>query len=302
MYQRREDVTMGAITAFREERIPLPSIGGSTRVLREGAGPPVLLLHGSPDSASEWRRVTRELASTCACYAPDLPGLGACDEPAPSFDFSRAAHGRFLDELLAELGVNERIVLVVHDIGGVIGVPWAAARIERIAGVVITNTVVFERFPWFGIGKMWARETGLGRLRAESSMWALGAAKGALFRRIFGRSAPELPAEDLERMTREFALDAKSKRSTLRLFRRMVPHEYFDGIDAMVRDLIARVPVQVVWGVGDPFIAPSYASVFRRAPTQMMESGGHWVPISCAPQVVAAVRAVLPTAVAQARA
>ena len=274
------------------ERVQVPSIPLSTRVLRTGKGPPVLLLHGSPDSASEWTRVMAALGDDFTCLAPDLPGLGESEEPPPSFDYSRAALSRFLDGLVAALGIQERLILVVHDIGGVMGIPWAAERLDRIRGVVITNSVVFENFPWFGIARVWAREDAVGRVQAALRMRLIGLSGGFLFRRVFGRISPELQPQDLERMTREFALNPVAKRSTLRLFRRMVPHAFFEGVDAMVARIIARVPTRVVWGGGDPYIPERYANAFPRAPPRLLERAGHWVPISSPDEVAAAIRAV----------
>src|SRR5215831_9577989 len=160
------------------ERVRVSSIPVTTRVLRSGRGPPVLLLHGSPDSASEWTKVIDALGNDFTCFAPDLPGLGESEEPPPSFDFSRAALSRFLDGLVASLGIQERLILVVHDIGGVMGIPWAAERLDRIRGVVVTNSVVFENFPWFGIARVWARGDRWGRTQAELRMGLIGVGGG----------------------------------------------------------------------------------------------------------------------------
>ena len=276
-----------------EQRLELRSIPLTTRVLRSGEGPPVLLLHGSPDSAGEWRPVMEALGSRTACVAPDLPGLGACEEPPPSFDYSRAACEAFLDDLVGTLGIDQPLVLVVHDIGGVLGIPWAARNPKRVRGVVITNTVIFERFPWFGVGKLWGRNDPVGRGVAAAMMWQIGWLGGRIFGRAFRRISPELAASDLGRMVREFACDPKSRRSTLRLFRQMVPHAYFDGVDAMVRELIERVPVRVVWGQGDPYIPAHYAKAFPGVEPEILPEGGHWIPLSAPGRVAAAVQSVL---------
>jgi len=276
-----------------EERLELRSIPLRTRILRSGEGPPVLLLHGSPDSAGEWCPVMEALGSRAACFAPDLPGLGACEEPPPSFDYSRAACEAFLDDLVGTLGIAQPLVLVVHDIGGVLGIPWAARNPRRVRGVVITNTVIFERFPWFGIGKIWGRSDPVGRALAAAMMWQIGWLNGRIFGRAFRRISPELPAADLDRMVREFACVPKSKRSTLRLFRRMIPHAYFEGVDAMVRELIQHVPVRVVWGLGDPYIPPRYAKAFPGVESEILPTGGHWIPLSAPGRVAAAVQSVL---------
>jgi haloalkane dehalogenase len=280
-------------SAIEEIRVRLPSLGFATRVLRAGAGVPVLLLHGNPDNAAEWRPLLAALGGETLGLAPDLPGFGACDEPPASFDYSRAAHNAFFDELLAALDVRARVVLVAHDIGGVLGLPWAAKHIDRVRGVVITNTVIFEDFPWFPLARAWARTDLLGRAQAAARMWLMGQAGGFVFRRVFGAASPELSADELDRMTREFALDGKSKRSTLRLFRRMVRPEFFDGMEAAVRFLIAQRPVRVVWGEGDPYIPVRYADSFPGAPCEVVAGGGHWIPISSAARVAAAVRAVV---------
>jgi haloalkane dehalogenase len=276
-----------------ETKVRLPAIPLTTRVLRSGGGAPVLLLHGSPDSATEWRPLMEALGDRCACVAPDLPGLGECDEPPSSFDYSRASVNAFLDELLSVTGVKEPVVLVVHDIGGVMGIPWAAARPDRVRGLVITNTVIFENFQWFFPATIWALTSPLGRMAASALMAQIGWFGGRIFRAQFARISPELSAADLDRMTREFACDPKSKRSTLRLFRQMVPKSYFEGVDRMVREIIARVPTKVVWGHGDPYIAPRYGDSFVGAEREILENGGHWIPISSAPRVAAAVEAVL---------
>ena len=273
-------------------RVALPSLGFSTRVLCSGRGAPVLLLHGAPDNAGEWRRVMSALGDDVACFAPDLPGFGECDEPPASFDYSHAAHEAFLDDLLDGLGVREPLVLVVHDIGGVVGLPWAMKRRSRIAGVVVTNTVIFENFPWFPQARFWARTGRAGKALARLQMALVGIGGGAPFRRLFGRVSPELPPEELQRITREFACDAKSKRSTLRLFRQMIRPAYFDGADGMVRTLLAEVPTRVVWGTPDPYIPAHYADVFSAASPEIIDGGGHWVPISNAGRVAAAVHAL----------
>ena len=283
-----------AKSVVEEVRVALPGVGFTTRVLRSGAGVgvPALFLHGNPDNAGEWRSVLGELGEGFAGFAPDLPGFGDCDEPPVSFEFSSQHHLAFLDELLAQLHIAEPFVLVVHDIGGPVGLAWAAKHLDRIAGVVVTNTVVFEDFAWFSTAQGWARTDALGRAQAAAGMWIMGLAGGHLFRRVFGAASPELPPEDLARMTHEFARHGKAKRSTLRFFRQMLGPGFFDGMDAAVRTLIDHVPVRVVWGDGDPYIPLRYADVFRGAECEIVPQGGHWIPISSATRVAAAVRAV----------
>jgi pimeloyl-ACP methyl ester carboxylesterase len=76
----------------------------------------------------------------------------------------------------------------------------------------------------------------------------------------------------------------------------MVPPAYFRGVDAAVRELIARVPVRVVWGLGDPYIPRRYADAFVGAKLEIVDKGGHWIPITAAARVAAAVEAIVASA------
>jgi haloalkane dehalogenase len=228
-----------------------------------------------------------------ACFAPDLPGLGASGEPPPAFDYSREANNAFIDDVLAMLSIAEPVTLVVHDIGGIFGIPWAAANLDRVRGIVITNTVIFEHFPWFGLAKIWSQRGPLGRAFAAAVMWQIGLFGGRIFRKAYRRISPELSERDIDRVVEEFACNPVAKRSTLRLFRQMIPHTYFDGFDAMLSELIGRIPVRVVWGAPDPYIPPSFAQRFPTPIREVIEGAGHWVPISSAAQVARAVTAAL---------
>ena len=265
-------------------------LGFATRILRSGTGPPVLLLHGNPDSAGEWGSVMEVLGERRRCLAPDLPGFGECEEPPATFDFSLGAHARFLDAVVS--GIEEKVTVVVHDIGGIVGLPWVASNLTRIAGVVVTNTVAFDDFRWFPIARMWGAPSPRGRLRASVGMWAIGLRGGALFRRIFSRQCPELTTSDLDRMTREFARRDVAKRSTLRLFRQLTRPGFFDGYGAMLERVAAAVPVHVVWGEPDPFIGPQWAERFHARTLERVPGGGHFVPLSAAAEVAWAIERI----------
>src|SRR5262249_8277611 len=104
-WSARPLLRMLAVMQILQGRVTLARIGVAARVLRAGTGAPVVLLHGNPDNANEWRPVLRELAGAGRALAPDLPGFGAGDEPPASFDYSRAAFERFFDELLVASGI-----------------------------------------------------------------------------------------------------------------------------------------------------------------------------------------------------
>jgi len=72
----------------------------------------------------------------------------------------------------------------------------------------------------------------------------------------------------------------------------MVPSAFFDGVDSMVARIVATVPTRIIWGRGDPYIPERYSKAFAGAHVTMLEHAGHWVPISSANEVAAAIRAL----------
>jgi len=275
-----------------ESTTHLDPLGFAVRTLTAGEGPPVLLLHGNPDSADEWREVIARLQGRFRCIAPDFPGYGRSPRPPASFAYDRAALMAFVDAVLNAHGVSEPVILVVHDVGGFVGTPWAAANLPRVRGVVFTNTVAFEGFRWFYVAQRWGADSPLGRQRARLMMALLGLFGGALFRRAFGAQSPELSPEVLGRMTRQFGANPVAKDATLRQFRHAVRDDYFAGFDALNRELTEARPVRVVWGTGDVFIPDKFASCFGSAPVTLLDGVGHWVPILAASEVADAIAEV----------
>ncbi len=114
--------------------------------LEAGAGPPVLFLHGWPTQAALWRHVLPAVGRTHRAIALDLPGFGQSSKPLDasySFRFYDAVITGFLDHL----GVDD-IGLVVHDLGGPLGVHWAVQNVQRVRELVLLNTLVFPEMSW----------------------------------------------------------------------------------------------------------------------------------------------------------
>src|SRR5438477_859405 len=90
------------------------------------SGRTILLLHGNPTSSYLWRNVIPHLQDLGRCLAPDLIGMGDSEKLPNSGpgSYTLVEHSRYLDALLEELGVNERVTFVIHDWGGALGFHW----------------------------------------------------------------------------------------------------------------------------------------------------------------------------------
>jgi pimeloyl-ACP methyl ester carboxylesterase len=102
-----------------------------------GEGPPVLLLHGFPDSAQIWRYQAPALAQAgYRVIAPDLRGFGQSDAPTEKAAYQIDHIIEDLLGLLEALGIRQPIGLVGHDWGAAVGWLLCARHPERVARFV----------------------------------------------------------------------------------------------------------------------------------------------------------------------
>ena len=110
--------------------------GVELAVVDEGSGPPVLLLHGFPDSSRLWRHQIAALVDAgFRAIAPDLRGFGDSDRPT---DLEAYGVGKSVADMVAVLDALEieRAHVVAHDWGGAVGwalAAYAAERVDRFA-------------------------------------------------------------------------------------------------------------------------------------------------------------------------
>ena len=113
-----------------------------------GQGDPIVFLHGNPTSSYLWRNVIPHLEPLGRCIAPDLIGMGDSAKLEPRGEGGRdgryryVEHRRYLDALLAELGVEREVTFVVHDWGATLGFDWARRHPERVRAIAYMEAVV----------------------------------------------------------------------------------------------------------------------------------------------------------------
>lgn len=108
-----------------------------------GEGPPVLLLHGYPQTHVIWHRVAPLLAAHHTVVAADLRGYGDSDKPAGSADhaeYSKRAMARDQVLVMRELGF-ERFSVVGHDRGGRVGHRLALDHPEAVERLAVLDIV-----------------------------------------------------------------------------------------------------------------------------------------------------------------
>lgn len=105
-----------------------------------GQGPPVVLLHGWPQTWWEWRHVIPALAARHTVIAPDLRGLGDSSRPLGGYDKKTIANDVWR-LVSGQLG-HKSFCLVGHDWGGPTAYALAAAHPEAVRRLVILDVVI----------------------------------------------------------------------------------------------------------------------------------------------------------------
>lgn len=106
---------------------------------RAGTGEPVILLHGFPETSQAWRKVIPLLAERHTVIAPDLRGCGQSDRPLDGYDKRTVAAD--IRDLVKQLGF-ERINLVSHDVGMMVGYAYASAYPETVRRLVLMEAAL----------------------------------------------------------------------------------------------------------------------------------------------------------------
>lgn len=99
-----------------------------------GAGEPLVLLHGYPQTHHAWHKVIPELARHYTVIAPDLRGLGNSERPDTGYEKHIIAEDIY--QLVRSLG-HEKMYLVGHDYGGSTAYFLASAHPELIQKLVV---------------------------------------------------------------------------------------------------------------------------------------------------------------------
>jgi haloalkane dehalogenase len=273
-----------ADTLYDEHRIPS---GQGSLYVRDhpGAGPALVLMHGFPDHLGIYDDLVPHLTATGRrVVAFDFLGFGASDKPAGAA-YSFAQQLGDLEAVVQGLNLG-KVVLVVHDSSGIVGLNFAIAHPGKVAGLCILNSA-FDASP----AAHWPEMIilfGDPELAALAQLFATSPAQfGWLLQWQQGRLAVGLsPAQRAHfedfigpLIARNF-IDAPSAAPA---FMQMTAQFYAELARNSGRlDLLAalEMPVKVIWGTADPYLATPMgeerATRFRHGTFHPVPAG-HWL-------------------------
>lgn len=269
--------------------------GGRMHYVDEGQGDPILFVHGTPVWSFVYRHLIAALSREQRCIAPDHIGFGLSDKPA-GWGYSAEAHARNLAALVERLGLRD-ITLVVHDLGGPIGLSFAEARPDLVRRLVISNTLLWPMQGEFAAPPV-ARLFGgpIGRFL----YLRLNASARSLIPIVYGDRA-KLTAAIHRQYIAPFPRPAD--RHGMFAFARLIA----SGATALAplwerRAAILDKPALLIWGMKDPAFPPKFLARWRellpQAAVLELPEAGHFVQEEAPAELIGAIRRFIDAPVA----
>lgn len=111
----------------------------------QGAGEPLILLHGMPVWGYVWSGLLPRLSGECRVLVPDLPGYGYSDK-SDRFDRSLASQAAMIRSWMSQLGI-ERASFVGHGIGGGVALRLATLSPRFVKRLCLLSPVCYDSWP-----------------------------------------------------------------------------------------------------------------------------------------------------------
>jgi 2-hydroxymuconate-semialdehyde hydrolase len=263
------------------------TFAGDIAYIRKGQGPPILLLHGIPSSSYLWRDVIDPLSATFDVLAPDLLGYGDSDKRLDA-DLSIAAQARYMVAFMETIGIHQAAV-IGHDIGGGVAQLMAVDEPDRVARLILIDSAVDNNWPVPVIARL--KEPAWDQIMVNIDLrkgLREGLEKGIV-------TAGRVTDEVVDEWTRPFQ-DLGGRRAYLRAARALNNRDLV-GRSKHIEEI--ETPTLILWGANDAFLEPRWAEVlqhkFRNSTVEIIDPGGHFLPLDRPDAVVEAITRFLTT-------
>ncbi len=251
--------------------------------------PCILAVHGNPTWSFYYRSIVEDFSKTHRVLAVDHIGCGLSDKPQ-EYDYCLSKHTENLVRWIDALDLH-RIVMVVHDWGGAIGLGAALQRLDRIAGIVVLNTAAFPP-PYVPLRIAACRIPILGSFAMRYlNAFALAATRMAIDR--LPRLEPGVQAGLLA------PYDSPANRIGIDTFVRDIPlsrsHRTYRVLAELEQSLpkLEHLPIHLVWGMKDWCFRPEclrkFQALWPQAAVHELADVGHYVMEEAPEQVQQAV-------------
>lgn len=257
---------------------------------RAGQGPPIVLLHGWPQTGHCWRHLIGPLADTHTVVAPDLRGYGRSDKPEGGYDKRTMAAD--LHYLVNELG-SASATVIGHDRGARVAHRWALDHPQDVDRLILMD-IIPTREMWRRMDADLARRTWHWLFHLQPDIPELLDPAAYIRHTIERWSHVPLPEEDIAEYVRAFQAPG-AMRAGFADYRASFPADAAADDADFGRKL--TMPVHLLWGAHsflrslDPVeIWTDYAEQVSGA---VIEDCGHFLAEERPGEVLAAVTHIL---------
>ena len=247
---------------------------------RMGSGPPVVLCHGTPFSSAIWRPYAETLSTDRTVYLWDMPGYGRSSKAA-EHPVDLGVQGELLAALIEEWGLD-RPDVIAHDFGGAVSLRAHLLHGARYRSLMLVDVVAIPPTgsPFFRFVQ------GHPGLMAELPDYIHEAILRAY---IQGASHRGLRPDDLDALVAPW-MTADGKPAFYRQIEQ-TDERFLVEIETRLREI--EIPVRILWGRDDTWIAPTVAHRLRGlippATLRLVEGAGHLVhydaPVALADEI-----------------
>ena len=139
--QRAAGNSSEMFSGFKASKVA--TTGATIHVISGGQGPPVLLLHGYPQTHVLWHKIAPQLAAEFSLVIPDLRGYGDSSKPIDCenhYNYSKRAMAQDQVEVMRQFGF-EKFAVVGHDRGGRVAHRMALDHPDRVTKLAVLDIV-----------------------------------------------------------------------------------------------------------------------------------------------------------------
>lgn len=237
--------------------------------VEEGAGVPLVLLHGIPTSPELWREVIPRLSGV-RTLAWEMVGYGESIDEGRSRNISVARQADYLASWMRHLGLEGAIV-AGHDLGGGVAQILAVRHPDLCTGLLLTNAIGYDSWPIASVSAL--KATAPVTRHLPRPLFKL------LLMNLFSRGH-----DDAEKAKAAYHLHSRpylERSGAADLIHQIECLDVNDTLAIADRLPDLDLPARIVWGDADQFQTIDYAQRFARdlnAPLRRIAGGKHFTP------------------------
>jgi haloalkane dehalogenase len=265
-------------------------VGKTMHLMEKGQGKPIVMVHGNPMWGYLYKKVLDGLDNN-RYIVPDLIGFGF-SEKIKLHEHSLEAHSNWMAQFFSTIK-EEKIGLVVHDWGGMIGIAGAMKAGKKIDGLVVMNTAITA--PKDGFKPTWFHS--LSQVPLISSFLF----RGLNFPLSFLNRFAGVPGSFDSQTMKAYKYPLKNFKDNCGplALARMVPNSMHDPSVPLEQEIETYLssydgPAQIVWGMNDPVMWKLRRRTARLLPQAKVvkTQAGHFVQEETPTEVIKAIKEV----------